>query len=159
MTTLTTDEKATNHETWTHINQVREFLQKMAYALIDRALAHDQSKLKHPEVQIFTEFTAKLAGLTYGSDEYKQCLKDMGPALTHHYARNRHHPEHFADGVNDMNLLDLVEMLCDWKAATLRHNDGNLNKSLEINAKRFSIDSQLARILHNTARLLEGDPP
>ena len=32
--------------------------------------------------------------LTYGSDEYKACLTEMKPALDHHYAANRHHPEH-----------------------------------------------------------------
>ena len=45
-----------------------------------------------------------------------------------------------------MNLIDIVEMICDWKAATLRHNDGNLLKSVEINAKRFGMDDQLKQI-------------
>jgi len=31
--------------------------------------------------------------MTYGSDEYKECLKQMGVALRHHYLHNRHHPE------------------------------------------------------------------
>jgi len=91
-----------------------------------------------------------LKNLTYGSEEYKAALEGLGPALSHHYANNRHHPEHFENGVNDMTLLDVIEMFIDWKAACLKHNDGNLRKSIDINAKRFSIDSQLTQIFKNT---------
>lgn len=44
---------------------------------------------------MFTRFTPRLKGMTYGSPEYKQCLAEMGPGLRHHYAANRHHPEFF----------------------------------------------------------------
>jgi hypothetical protein len=64
-----------------------------------------------------------------------------------------HHPEHFKDGVDDMNLLDIMEMFCDWKAAGERHNDGNILKSIERNADRFGLSPQLVRILENTAKL------
>lgn len=60
--------------------------------------------------------------------------------------------------VNQMNLIDLIEMLCDWKAATMRHTDGDIRKSLEINKGRFQISYQLQRILENTIPLLEPDP-
>jgi hypothetical protein len=57
----------------------------------------------------------------------------MGDGLKHHYSHNRHHPEFFGeDGVDGMTLVDLIEMLADWKAATERHDDGDLAKSLEI---------------------------
>ena len=51
-----------------------------------------------------------------------------------------------------MSLFDLVEMLADWKAATTRHADGNIQDSLEINKKRFSISDQLFEILLNTVK-------
>jgi predicted RNA-binding Zn-ribbon protein involved in translation (DUF1610 family) len=51
-----------------------------------------------------------------------------------------------------MNLADVVEMLCDWKAASLRHNNGDLEKSIEINRKRFGISDDLFCILKNTVR-------
>jgi len=81
----------------------------------------------------------------------------MKPAVDHHYEMNRHHPEHFADGIDGMNLLDIVEMLCDWKAATLRHKDGDLRKSIETNAVRFKISPQLKRIILNTIDLFDTD--
>ena len=54
-----------------------------------------------------------------------------------------------------MTLIDIIEMFCDWKASTLRHNDGNLLKSIEVNAERFNMDGQLTAILMNTARMLD----
>ena len=142
-------------ETQKHIELVRKFIRLFTDKLITRGVEHDKLKMKSPEVEIFTEFTPKLADTTYGSEEYKEFLEQMKPALEHHYANYRHHPEHFINGINDMNLIDLVEMICDWKASTLRHNDGNLLKSIEINAQRFGMSEQLTQILINTAKLFD----
>ena len=78
----------------------------------------------------------------------------MKPALDHHYAVNSHHPEFYADGIRGMSLLDITEMLCDWKAAALRHADGNILKSIEINQKRFGYSDELKQILFNTVHAL-----
>ena len=65
-----------------------------------------------------------------------------------------HHPECHKNGINDMNLLDLIEMFCDWKAASERHNDGNIRKSIEINGKRFNMSDQLVKIFENSVEIL-----
>ncbi len=156
MAELTQQENVTNFATMRHIERVRNLLNVVIVDLLKRAEKHDQSKLERPEVEAFTEFTPKLASSTYGSPEYEGFRKAMGPALQHHYANNRHHPEHFKNGIADMNLLDLVEMFCDWKAAGERHNDGNILKSIEKNAGRFEISPQLVKILENTAELFDG---
>ena len=142
-------------ETQKHIETVRKYIRFMIDKLDMRGVKHDASKLESPEVESFAENTNALASLTYGSEEYMNQLEKLKPALEHHYAANRHHPEHFVNGVNDMTLIDIAEMFCDWKASTLRHNDGNLLKSIEINAERFNMDSQLKNILMNTARMLD----
>lgn len=142
-------------ETIKHIEKVREHIRMFVNKLVMRGVEHDRFKLESPEVEIFTEFTPKLASSTYGSEEYHSFLREMNAALQHHYANYRHHPEHFDNGINDMNLVDLVEMFCDWKAATQRHNDGNLLKSIDINADRFSMSSQLKQIFINTAKMFD----
>jgi hypothetical protein len=63
---------------------------------------------------------------------------------------NRHHPEHFENGIRGMNLIDLIEMFCDWYAATQRHNDGDIIMSIEINQKRFEYSDDIKAILKNT---------
>lgn len=60
-------------------------------------------------------------------------------------------------GLRGMSLLDLIEMLCDWKAATLRHNDGDIRKSIEINQKRFGYSDELKAIFLNTLGVIESD--
>ena len=196
-TELTLEEQATNADTSKHIRTVQRFIHLMVKNLLDRADAHDQSKLAPPEVALFTEYTPKLAGCTYGSEEYEGFRRALGPALEHHYAKNSHHPEHFkvrdpdlqlvadtkaleqckdipesvkqrlllrlerdaevdASQIGQMNLLDVLEMFCDWKAATMRHNDGNLRKSIEHNGGRFKMAPQLIEIFENTAALVDG---
>lgn len=152
---LTEEEQKTNEETRKHIDNVKNFLFVIVDALLDRGLNHDSTKLEDPELPLFTEMTPKLAASTYNSDEYKDFLKKLKPALDHHYAKNKHHPEHYPNGINDMTLVDLIEMFCDWASACKRHDDGNLLKSLSINEKRFGISPQLTNILRNTAALLE----
>lgn len=147
---LTQKQKMTNLDTLSHIVKVRNYLNQCVRELLTRGETHDQTKLEQPELDIFAEYTAKLAQCTYGSEEYEQNRAEMASALEHHYANNRHHPEHFKNGVNDMNLLDLIEMFCDWKASSERHNDGNLRKSIDINGKRFEMSEQLIKIFENT---------
>lgn len=185
-------------ETRKHQMGVSRLLMAFAQRLLVRASEHDASKLEDPERETFVEVTPKLRDLSYGSDEYKEQLKRMGPALEHHYQNNSHHPEHsklwkcpVCDGVFDesetsesvvnkvssrscpmcyqqdplslailysyigiegMDLFDIVEMLCDWFAATLRHADGDIDKSIGINEKRFRISPQLSRIFRNTVK-------
>jgi hypothetical protein len=147
---LTQKQKITNFETLLHIQKVRNYLNVCIRELLRRGEEHDQTKMDQPELDYFTEYTDKLAKSTYGSEEYEENKEAMQPALDHHYANNRHHPEHFKNGVEDMTLLDLVEMFCDWKASSERHNDGNLRKSIEINGERFAMSEQLIKIFENT---------
>lgn len=138
-------------DTYAHIAEVRGRLLNIAVMLIRRAHEHDASKLVSPEVEVFDEFTPKLRDSTYGSGEYRAFLVGMGDGLAHHYAHNRHHPEHFEDGIASMNLLDVIEMLADWKAATLRHANGSLARSIAQNAERFGYGREFQRLLTNTA--------
>jgi hypothetical protein len=115
-------------ETHEHIAEVRGRVLAVAQDLIDRADRHDRSKL-----------------------EYKAFLGGMGEGLSHHYEANDHHPEHFPGGVQDMNLVQVIEMLADWKAATMRHVNGSLQRSIVQNADRFGYGKEFMALLLNTA--------
>jgi hypothetical protein len=138
-------------DTMTHVRRVRELIGQVRGELDERARDHDLCKLNPPEKEIFDEFTPKLKRSTYGSDEYRGFLKEMKVALDHHYAESRHHPEHFENGVSSMNLIDLIEMLADWKAASERHEDGNIYKSIMHNTARFGMSAWLVDCLLHTA--------
>ncbi|MCK8143428.1 DUF5662 family protein [Flavobacterium sp. I-SCBP12n] len=141
-------------DTLLHIKRVAELMTQASSELIKRANIHDNSKLESPEKELFDEFTPKLKGCTYGSDVYKEYLKELKVALDHHYSKNSHHPEHYENGVNGFDLFDLIEMFFDWKAAGERHEDGNIYKSIEINKDRFKLSEQTVDIFKNTANRL-----
>ena len=141
-------------ETEHHIGKVRDYIYEVVQHLNTRSLTHDQSKLKPPEKEILDEWTPKLRGITYGSDQYRDMMKQMKPMIEHHHQNNPHHPEFYEGGIHDMDLIDIVEMLCDWKAATLRHDDGDIRQSVAINMERHGIDKQLADIFYNTINRL-----
>lgn len=133
-----------------HKKVVSKYMQVVASDLFGRAIVHDYSKFSPEEFDVFEEVTPLLKSLEYGSEEYRIVLHQLKPALNHHYAVNSHHPEHYPNGINDMTLIDLIEMVCDWMAAVQRMKDGDINKSLEINKERFMIDDQLFAIIKNT---------
>lgn len=141
-----------NLDTIKHIHAVRELLYRVIQNLDHRAQVHDKSKLETPEQEIFAENYGQLERVEYGTPEYNALLEKVKPAITHHYANNRHHPQHWPNGIDDMTLLDLIEMLCDWSAATARNKNGNIRKSIEVNAERFNMSPQLKQIFENTVR-------
>lgn len=144
-------------DTENHIRRVDQYLLKCIVELGDRAEMHDRDKINDKkEKALFDIYTPKLKDCTYGSEEYKSYLAELKPALDIHYANNRHHPEHFENGIRGMNLLDLLEMICDWKASSERHEDGDIYRSIEINQSRFGYSDDLKSILKNTADFLLG---
>jgi len=137
----------TTHKLW-----VLWYIFSFCLTLMKRALKHDLSKYGRKEAKAFSENLNRLRKVTYGGDEYKAILKDLEPTLKHHYSRNRHHPEHHYSGVIDMDLYDIVEMFCDWRASIKKHKNGNIHMSLEVNKKRFAMVYQLYQILKNTTK-------
>jgi len=145
-------------DTLKHKLRVQTLITDFCMQMSDIAKEHDNSKLEEPEKSIFDKMTPRLAKLEYGSDEYKESLKELGVALDHHYKENSHHPEHNAFGINGMNLFDIIEMFMDWKAAGERHNTGCIFKSIEVNKNRFNMSDQLVEIFKNTADKLGWEP-
>jgi len=144
-------------DTLKHIMRVRELLNFATDEITNRGLNHDASKLGNIEKPYFDEYTPKLASLKYGSEDYNQSLKELQVALDNHYDANSHHPEHHENGVNDMTLFDIIEMFFDWKAATERHETGNIYESIAHNQGRHGISDQMCGIFINTAKYMKWD--
>lgn len=92
------------YDTMQHKNTVYCIISTVIKKLVERQFDHDNSKLESPELEIFAEYGPKLKDTTYGSNKYDTYLQEMKIALQHHYANNRHHPEHFQEGVKNMTL-------------------------------------------------------
>lgn len=131
----------------------------MRNRLMIRAANHDNSKLVEPEKSGYDLLTSAMAGKVYGTDEYTAAMAEVmanplvEAAWQHHATHNSHHPEYHDDGIAGMSLLDIVEMLCDWKGASERN--GPRAFSIAYSIKRHKIDPQLAAILENTVKELD----
>lgn len=133
-----------------HIGKVQELMVLFAGAVADRADWHDHSKLHNAhEKEMFDTWVPRLQELEYGSSEYTEALKNMGDGLKMHYDANRHHPQHYENGIDGMTLVDLVEMVCDWVAVASLKGEA---VDIAVNAKRFNISPQVANIIANTIR-------
>lgn len=143
-------------DTAEHIDKVRDRMREVMGRLTVRTINHDTSKTEEPEKSAYDNLMRFKSShdMIYGSPDYAEGLKILGPALDHHYAANSHHPQHHANGISGMSLLDIIEMLCDWKAAGERYKDGNITQSLDHNKERFGISDQLFAILENTVKEL-----
>lgn len=136
-----------------HRDRVADILGNLRWGLRVRADGHDASKMREPELSGFREHLGRLREVEYGSKEYDQIRAAMAGTMAHHYTWNRHHPEHFTNGIQGMDLMDVCEMLADWKAASERGGGGAaFAETLEIQRERFGISDQLFQVLLNTYR-------
>jgi hypothetical protein len=114
-----------------HKYHVHRFMTKTCISLMKRSLLHDLSKFSRVETSAFAYVDKHYKDVDYGSDEYFEKLEKIREALNHHYMLNTHHPEHY-DGIYDMAILDIIEMLCDWAAVS-----SDLERSLNVSRDRF----------------------
>lgn len=138
-----------------HVNLVSEAMGLLAKILVQRGINHDKTKFEEPEKSIFCKHTPELDKCEFGSEEYKKHLEKVKVAIEHHYKNNSHHPEHYENGIKDMNLLDIVEMFCDWYAVTQQLGKNSIEKSIEINKERFGYSDDLEAIFKNTIDVLD----
>lgn len=142
-------------DTLKHISTVKNYICVCIKLLGEQMIAHDRSKLETPEVEVFDEF-ANTLNTKYWGEEYQRNLELLKPALDHHYKNNPHHPEYHENGVEGMDLMLLIEMLCDWMAAVKRNSDGDIFKSIETNQTRFNYSNEIKSILINTVRKIHS---
>lgn len=131
-----------------HKKYLKDKLFDISQILYLNGVNHDNSKFSNEELPYF-EKVEDIKVKEYQDDNYKKSMEILKPALDHHYSINRHHPEHFENGVDEMNLLDLIEMVFDWEASARVHGT---EFNPEDNFNRFNISSQLGNIIKNTIR-------
>jgi hypothetical protein len=143
-------EKLTREKILQHIGNVNLKISQIIQHLYIRAKNHDLSKLEEPEFSGFVEMNGSLSATEYMSEDYQKHLRET--VIAEHWRNNRHHPEYHSAGINDMNLIDLIEMFCDWKVASDATKGRSLQQSILVNTSRFNISPQLAKILENTRK-------
>jgi hypothetical protein len=134
-----------------HIKKIQHiFANVVIPELSKRAETHDKSKLESPEKETYDKYIPMLQKVKYGTPEYNSIKDEMAEGgVGHHYSVNRHHPEHFENGIKDMTLFDIMEMFFDWYAASLR-SDSDFEKGIDMNRNRYGISDDLYQVFINT---------
>lgn len=141
----------TEQETRQHIHRVQQLMYKLIRLLLDRCENHDKSKLEEPEKSGF-EAMDNEPYYPYGTPEYFDKLERYKPILEHHYKNNPHHPEHYAGFISEMDLLDIMEMLCDWASRRKGLSTNETITLVEQQAERFGFSSVMSSIILNTLK-------
>lgn len=139
-----------------HTAYLRSTLGKVAALMQDRAEVHDLSKLSTDEFEGFARINRVAREQKFGSPEYAESMQREKATIDLHFSRNRHHAErprliaeaaeserglpddatyHYAVAASAMTWLDIVEMVCDWRAAQLGYGDNSRtwDENVELN--------------------------
>jgi hypothetical protein len=132
----------TEHKIW-----VMYYVIRICVALLRRGILHDLSKYYLDEAESYNRWITATAGLTYGTPEYNKVRLSFVADDRLHYSRNRHHPGYYEDGIKGMTPLDLIEMVCDWMAASRRGGGRDIITSISVNKNNFGYDDTLEKKL------------
>lgn len=137
-----------------HISYVRVALLHFSDNLRLRAFVHDSSKFEADELQGYAKFEQMPEGLEYGSAEYKAAMSKVmedNNCFELHSQRNDHHPEHWGN-VQDMPLVPIIEMVCDWFGAhTAYGNKGGWHESVQHNIERYDFNDGQIWVIQQVA--------
>ena len=140
-----------------HIKRVRKWLNHFSTILFYRGATHDESKLTEPEFSQWCKIDEE-PRYKYGTPEYNDKLARYHYLFEMHWKnpKNRHHPEHFTipneNGFiyDDRDLIDLVEMLCDWLGYRDNISYTEAVTLVQQQCERFGFSDELHDLLLNT---------
>ena len=142
------DSKNTINE---HISHVRTYLFKVMSEIMMRSANHDNSMMDPEEKRYLDEFIPVLSQNEPGSPEHKAALDQMLSGRDHHFQKNNHHLEHYGS-LSGMDLLDLIEWVCDQKAASMQDGNRNIVDRLNLYFKKYDFPVELIDMIHNTVK-------
>lgn len=131
-----------------HQQKVQKNAHLLCSELIKRADEHDKSKLEEPELTGWEEMD-KEPRYEYGTEEYFEKQERYRWVFQHHYLNNKHHPEYWRGFLCDMDLIDVLEMICDWASFDyMTYTDAI--EIIEQQMDRFGFNGLLKSLILNT---------
>lgn len=138
-----------------HKDGVRDYLSFIVNLLASRALTHDNSKSSDEEYKYYKMANSVNRNDFKSYEEYLNYIKPtLDKGLKHHYNVNRHHPEYFDNGIDDMTLIDILEMIVDWKIS-IEQNGKDLYEEIEYNFDKYNVSEQLKKVILNTYKYID----
>jgi len=132
-----------------HIDRVKSWISRFATILYSRGIHHDESKLQEPEYSLWKKMDEE-PRYPYGTQQYKDKLERHKKVFKLHYRKNRHHPEHWNGWYSEMDLVDMIEMMCDWLGYKENISLSEAQKLIETQCKRYGFSNEMRGLLYNT---------
>lgn len=124
-----------------HKRRVYKHINTISKELMHRAFEHDNDKIEDDLIfDIYNEHSQTQRSIPFGTKERIDFEHiTMGPAVDKHIHANRHHLYNSRNPLSfeHANLLDYIEILCDWKSAMERNE---LSEEDEIERIKFLLD-------------------
>lgn len=134
-----------------HKTTVVQYLLYITEDLRHRAVVHDDSKLDQFEKDMYDALSKEYKHHKSKSNISEKSKMIIKRGLEHHYCLNNHHPEHFKNGINDMTLIDIIEMLCDWMTYADRcHKD--INEIIDYYQHKYNFSNEFKTLINNTIK-------
>lgn len=152
---METDEREFLEKHVQHRYYVHFFVTKLIEELLLRANLHDISKLTSEEFDGFAKSIYYLKGPWGQEARPPEILKRLKQSLVTHYAYNDHHPEYFQNGMKDMDLIQMLELIVDWRAAMIGQGNHDIEETLRVGQERFKYPDYVKDILRNTFKTIQ----
>lgn len=134
-----------------HISRVQKWISKFSTILYIRGLNHDRSKLCEPELSMWKKMDEE-PRYPYGTKEYQEKLNRYQELFKLHYKRNKHHPEHWSGYYLEMDLIDIIEMLCDWLGYKEDITIEEAEALIDQQCRRYNFNNTFRALLFNTLK-------
>jgi hypothetical protein len=90
-------------------------------------------------------------------DISRRSRDQLKSAVNDDHTFKRHDPEFFgADGLDGMNLIDLLVMVLIWKSQADLHIYDNINSAIKVCCRKYGFGDELERAIRNTVFDIEN---
>ena len=151
---MISDEIKTLNTIQQHRETVETLLTILAQDFAIRGRVHDRSKLKSDEFDGYIHINRAARKHAFDSPELREVKRNHIAAIDHHYARNSHHPEYHKD-IRDMGFMDIIEMVIDWKAASITYGNQTLREGLSTMRERHDFSDAQWWLIDQVVEWLE----
>lgn len=142
-----------------HQLHVNTLMKRVSNELRKRGSRHDNSKFSGLEASLgdmYHNEYAKINVLTPSKADVDDYVNKTQAATIEHYKLNDHHVEHFEHGLNDMDLIQIIELVCDSLAHLKErgHTDSECVREIERQFINYGASNDIIDVVKNTVKHL-----
>jgi hypothetical protein len=128
--------------------------EKLSLKLLERIYNHDNTKFSNREFYGLADNVHDKRSLK-NVNEDQIAKEEKMKFIKFHWFSNKHHPEYYSD-VNDMKLLDILEMCCDWYARSKEFDNDPIEFFNKKQGTRWNFNKEMQETIIKHLRALKS---